>query len=150
MQIIPKSCCTGYPSISSQKFVDNFLGVIPMNNQQPNTHMHAHEQTCLNSVLCLMVHFLGLLQGKPVPKSKLLGTTVTVITTVQQRLLIVEGRVYRNIMQIVLVLTQKCWFVIPSSTFPAAGTWALTPLLAFTGTDGVTTTPFLTHSHPFN
>jgi len=37
-----------------------------------------------------------------------------------------------------------------SSTFPAAGTRALTPLLAFTGTDGVTTTPFVTHSHPFN
>jgi len=38
----------------------------------------------------------------------------------------------------------------PSSTFTAAGTRALTPLLAFTGTDGVTPTPFLTHSHPFN
>ena len=57
----------------------------------------------------------------------------------------------RNIMQIVLVLTQKCWFVIPFySTLPAAGTRALTPLLAFTGTDSVTTTPFVTHSHPFN
>jgi len=54
-------------------------------------------------------------------------------------------------MQIVLVLTQKSWLVIPFySTFPAAGTRALTPLLAFRGTDGVTPTPFLTHSHPFN
>ena len=53
-------------------------------------------------------------------------------------------------MQIVLVLTQKFGWSSPSSTFPAAGRRALTPLLAFTDTNGVTTTPFVTHSHPFN
>jgi len=59
-------------------------------------------------------------------------------------------KLHRNIMQIVLVLTLKCWsshksvgLSSPSSTFPAAGRWALTPLLAFTGTDSVTTTSFV-------
>jgi len=53
-------------------------------------------------------------------------------------------------MQIVLASRRSVGLSSPSSTFPAAGTRALTPLLAFTGTDGVTPTPFLTHSHPFN
>jgi len=42
-----------------------------------------------------------------------------------------------------------CWSS-PYSTFPAAGTRAMTPLLAFTGTNDVANTTFLTHSHPFN
>jgi len=38
----------------------------------------------------------------------------------------------------------------PYSTFPAAGTRDLTPLLAFTGPDGVIPTPLLSHYNPFN
>ena len=55
---------------------------------------------------------------------------------------------HRNyIMQVVLVPTQKCWFVIPFQHLPCCKDAGL---LAFTGTEGVTTTPFVTHSHPFN
>ena len=40
----------------------------------------------------------------------------------------------------------------PSSVFPAARTRALTPLLAFTGPDGVSPIPIIspTNRHPFN
>jgi len=52
-------------------------------------------------------------------------------------------------MQIVYVLTQVLVGhpLLAPSLLQERGP---TPLLAFTGTDGVTTTPFLTHSHPFN
>jgi len=53
----------------------------------------------------------------------------------------------RNIMHVDLLVI--C-LSSPYSTFPAAGTRAMTPLLAFTGTNDVATTTFLTHSHPFN